>query len=49
MITLYQLLGESFVVREQPNGLAEIFLDHRSWMVTQDRYQFDAAEPARSS
>ncbi|MET9694748.1 hypothetical protein ABZY81_41220 [Streptomyces sp. NPDC006514] len=44
-----QLLGESFTVLEPPSGLAEIFLDHQSWMVTQDWYQLDAAEPAQSS
>ncbi|WP_127357131.1 hypothetical protein [Actinacidiphila soli] len=49
VITLHRLLRDFFTIRERPDGLARIFLDYQSWMVTQDWYQLDAAEPAPGS
>ncbi|MET9093480.1 hypothetical protein ABZX72_15460 [Streptomyces cyaneofuscatus] len=36
--TLYQLIGEFFTAREQPDGLAQIFRNYQSWATTQDWY-----------
>lgn len=47
--TLHRLLRDFFTIRERPDGLASIFRDYQSWMVTQDWYQLDAAEPAPGS
>ncbi|MFJ2955371.1 hypothetical protein [Streptomyces sp. NPDC087270] len=49
VITLHRLLRDYFTVRERSDGLARIFLDYQSWMVTQDWFQLDAAEPAPGS
>jgi hypothetical protein len=49
VITLHRLLRDYFTIRERSDGLARIFLDYQSWMVTQDWFQLDAAEPAPGS
>ncbi|WP_331769379.1 hypothetical protein OG948_37005 (plasmid) [Embleya sp. NBC_00888] len=49
VITLYRLLGDFFTTRGQPDGLAGIFRDYQSWMVTRDWYPLEAAEAARGS
>ncbi|MFJ9822649.1 hypothetical protein ACIRU3_47250 [Streptomyces sp. NPDC101151] len=41
--TLYQLIGEFFTAREQPDGLARIFRDYQSWAITQDWYHLAEA------
>jgi hypothetical protein len=49
VITLHRLLRDFFTLRERPDGLARIFLDYQSWMITQDWYQLEAAETAHSN
>ncbi|CAL9429356.1 hypothetical protein ACPZ13_05355 [Streptomyces sp. IPPR8] len=43
MTTLYQLIGEFFTAREQPDGLAQIFRNYQSWAITQDWYHLAEA------
>ncbi|WP_189316887.1 hypothetical protein [Streptomyces brasiliensis] len=42
---LYQLIGEFFTTREQPDGLARIFRTYQTWAITQDWYHLE--DPAK--
>ncbi|WP_327728729.1 hypothetical protein OG250_20910 [Streptomyces sp. NBC_00487] len=41
MTTLYQLIGEFFTTREQPDGPARVFRTYQSWEITQDWYHLE--------
>ncbi|MCX4851301.1 hypothetical protein [Streptomyces sp. NBC_00893] len=43
MITLHRLLAEPFDAREQPDSIAKIFRDYRSWLTTRPWFQFETA------